>query len=81
MNDIIRKHIGIETPKEMDQAVDRLAGQLAEMDRTEGVFGEALLDDELEIGGGAPISAQPFYCQYCKTYGFHDCTYGRVSRL
>ena len=54
---ISKKHIGAETPREMSQAMDRLA----RMDQAEGAFGEAvdrsLSDEELEevAGGEVPI--------------------------
>ena len=52
------------TPKETEQAVSDLAERLAEMDKAEGVFGEAM-DEELsdeymdEIAGGLPILPTP----------------------
>ena len=75
MNDIIRKHIGINTPKETDKAVEQLADDLAVMDRAQGIFGESISNEELEeVAGGVPwITKQPnniFHvpCQYpgCK---------------
>ena len=54
---------GAQTPEETNQTVERLADQLSEMDRTEGVFGEFLEDDlaDLELeqvaGGQVPIEA------------------------
>ena len=54
MSDRIKKHFDVETPQEMDRAVDRLADKLAEMDQAEGIFGERMLGmEELDhIAGG-----------------------------
>ena len=40
-----------QTPEEIDRAMEKLA----KMDRAEGIFGEAVLDEDLEmIAGGVP---------------------------
>ena len=49
-----------QTPEEMDQAMEKLA----KMDKAEGIFGEAVSDEDLEmVAGGEPghISALPSY--------------------
>ena len=75
MNDIIKKHTGIETPKETDQALDQLAERLSKMDQAEGVLGEAMLDKELDnVAGGAilpvtnPENEGWTWCGVCNTY-------------
>ena len=63
---INRKKKTALTPKETEQAVSDMAERLAEMDKAEGVFGEAVdedLPDEFmdEIAGGAilPVTVPP----------------------
>ena len=71
INDIINKHLGIERPRQMAEAMDDLAQKLEQMDQAEGIFGEVLLEQELdEVTGGIPgITKQPLNtiwikCQY-----------------
>ena len=47
-----------QTPEETAQNLSALADRLAEMDKAEGVFGEAVTDEELEdvAGGHRPIN-------------------------
>lgn len=46
---------GAQTPQETNEAMRALANTLEEMDKAEGVFGEAMLDEELEmVAGGWP---------------------------
>ena len=70
MNDSIDRHSGAETPEHMDRAVEQLARELEEMDRAQGVFGEAadrVLVDEEELekvaGGIVPILPSEGYVQ------------------
>ncbi len=54
-----------QSPEETVQTLSELAEKLAEMDKAEGVFGEAVSDEDLEmVAGGEPghISALPSYC-------------------
>lgn len=45
------------TPAETAQALSELAEKLEEMDKADGLFGEAVTDDELEeVAGGKPIN-------------------------
>ena len=72
MNDIIKKHMGIETPRESAETVDRLA----DMDKDQGIFGEDMLDEELEKVAGGMNAIIPTngdgcnwtYCVVCNTY-------------
>ena len=57
-----------QTPEET--ALSALAEKLAEIDRAEGVFGEAVTDEELEdVAGGAPLNPSynptPAICDVC----------------
>lgn len=52
-----RKPSGALTPEENDRALAELAVKLGELDAAEGVFGEAMLDEELdEVAGGKTVS-------------------------
>ncbi len=56
-----------KTPEETEQELSGLAEKLAEIDRAEGVFGEAVTDEELEdVAGGIQLtpSMQP-RCAVC----------------
>ena len=57
-----------QTPEET--ALSALAEKLAEIDRAEGVFGEAVTDEELEdVAGGVPLNPSynptPAVCDVC----------------
>ncbi len=56
-----------QTPEKTAQELSKLAEKLAEMDKAEGVFGEAVTDEELEdVAGGIQLtpSLQP-RCAVC----------------
>ena len=75
-----------QTPEETNQAVSDLTDRVAKMDKAEGVFGESLLDEELDdvAGGywvpGAGVTRPPLRCPHCGAYGPHDCPYGKNQR-
>ena len=88
MNNIIKKAMGIETPRESAQAVDRMADSLSDMDKAQGIFGESMLDEELdEVAGGAikPIASARdgehwAFCKVCGTYFSYSARiYGWVA--
>ena len=41
-----------ETPKETETDVKKLAEKLEEIDSAEGIFGEVITDEELDLVGG-----------------------------
>ncbi len=55
-----------QTPEETARELSKLAEKLAEMDKAEGVFGEAVTDDELEdVAGGFIITTKVYRCDIC----------------
>ena len=49
-----------QTPEETEQDISALSDRLEKMDKAEGVFGEVITDEELDlVAGGAPPSKQP----------------------
>ena len=69
MRDEERKPSGAPTPEKDDRALADLAVKLAELDAAEGVFGEAMLDEELDTAvGGGDTSSSPFLTR-CKRCG------------
>ena len=65
-----KKPVGTPTPDENDRALADLAIKLGELDAAEGVFGEAMLDRELDnAGGGLDFSSSAFMTT-CKECGF-----------
>lgn len=48
-----------QTAAEAEQALSELAEKLDEMDSAEGVFGEAMLDKELEDAAGGMMFTAP----------------------
>lgn len=67
MEDLNKK---TQTPEETAQALSDLAEKLDEMDRAEGVYGETMLDKELEDVAGGVIPTRPGVCGVCG--GFHS---------
>ena len=74
MNDSIKKHMDIETPRESAEAMERLSDSLAKMDTDQGIYGEAMLDEEMDsAAGGNPGITVPdrrywAWCRYCNTH-------------
>ena len=64
----------VQTPQEMEQAVSSLSDRTSEMDKADGIFGEALADEELDsVAGGDLIKTlHPMYwygvCKQCGNY-------------
>ena len=72
MKEEFREERGAQTPEETNQALGDMAARLENMDGAEGIFGESLLDEELDdVAGGGEIGHQrtaPYgeaMCQYC----------------
>ena len=58
------------TPEETAQTLSEFAKKLEELDKTEGIFGEAVTDDDLEgVAGGALLNPSynptPAICDVC----------------
>ena len=62
-----RKLSAAQTPDETEQDFSALSDRLEEMDQAEGVFGEVITDEELDLvaGGNVKPSNQPIHS------GFH----------
>lgn len=52
-----------QTSKETEQELSTLADELEEIDKAEGIFGEVITDEELDLvaGGGPPTTKQPIF--------------------
>ena len=65
------KRQGAHTPQETEQALSALSEKLNEMEKADGVFGEELQDEDLDLvaGGGRRLTVKPkytyFYCVQC----------------
>ena len=69
MEDLNKKN---QSPEETAQTLSELADKLDEMDKAEGVFGEAMTEEELDyVAGGQGVTQQPdtsyATCQQCGT--------------
>lgn len=68
-----------QTPEETAQALSDLAEKLEEMDKAEGVFGEAITDAELDDVAGGHLPTKPANmglarCKNCGTEFYYDHT-------
>lgn len=78
------KNNPVQTPKETEQALESLSDKLEEMDKAEGVIGEAMLEEDLDaVAGGAPtippdLPVCPF-CHHVAHGPYKHCPYGAAD--
>ena len=67
-----REESGVQTPEETKQALDEISAELETMDQTDGVFGEPMLEEDLDaVSGGAfpTLPELPYIYLTCKKCG------------